>query len=131
MQIGHANIHTCSRSTVCDIFRTGSNRKIADQETSNFTSAGTASFRQKITYSSAGERNVFAHIILPPKDYLEESYHFITFITTNVEASSTSAADEESSGLYGCNGRPRRWRSRDRGSRDHLGGVLPPQTPPR
>lgn len=99
MQIGHANIHTCSRSTVCDIFRTGSNRKIADQETSNFTSAGTASFRQKITYSSAGERNVFAHIILPPKDYLEESYHFITFITTNVEASSTSAADEESSGL--------------------------------
>ncbi|GMF31279.1 unnamed protein product [Phytophthora fragariaefolia] len=99
MQIGHANIHTCSRSTVCDIFRTGSNRKIADQETSNFTSSGTASFRQKITYSTAGERNVFAHIILPPKDYLEESYHFITFITTNVEVSSTSVADGESSGM--------------------------------
>ncbi|KAE9014912.1 hypothetical protein PR003_g7578 [Phytophthora rubi] len=99
MQIGHANIHTCSRSTVCDIFRTGSSRKIADQETSNFTSAGTASFRQKISYSSAGERNVFAHIILPPKDYLQESYHFITFITTNVEASSTSVADTQSSGL--------------------------------
>jgi hypothetical protein len=99
MQIGHANIHTCSRSTVCDIFRTGSNRKIADQETSNFTSAGTASFRQKITYSSAGERNVFAHIILPPKNYLDESYHFITFITTTVEASTSSAAEEDSSGL--------------------------------
>ncbi|KAJ8535097.1 hypothetical protein ON010_g13642 [Phytophthora cinnamomi] len=99
MQIGHANIHTCSRSTVCDIFRTGSNRKIADQETSNFTSAGTASFRQKITYTSSGERNVFAHIILPPKDYLQESYHFITFITTNVEASTSSVADEGSSGM--------------------------------
>ncbi|KAF4320414.1 hypothetical protein BBO99_00005757 [Phytophthora kernoviae] len=99
MQIGHANIHTCSRSTVCDIFRTGSNRKIAEQETSNFTSAGTASFRQKITYSSSGERNVFAHIILPPTDYLKESYHFITFITTNVEESTTSVSDEESSGL--------------------------------
>ncbi|ETI45683.1 hypothetical protein F441_09774 [Phytophthora nicotianae CJ01A1] len=99
MQVGHANIHTCSRSTVCDIFRTGSNRKIADQETSNFTSSGTTSFRQKITYNSAGERNVFAHIILPPKDYLEESYHFITFITTNVEASTTSTADDDSSGL--------------------------------
>ncbi|GMF18437.1 unnamed protein product [Phytophthora lilii] len=100
MQIGHANIHTCSRSTVCDIFRTGSNRKIADQETSNFTSSGTASFRQKISYSSDGERNVFAHIILPPKDYLKESYHFITFITTNVEVSTTSTADDDdSSGL--------------------------------
>ncbi|KAG7395590.1 hypothetical protein PHYBOEH_003464 [Phytophthora boehmeriae] len=99
MQVGHANIHTCSRSTVCDIFRTGSNRKIADQETSNFTSAGTASFRQKVSYRDAGERNVFAHVILPPTDYLKESYHFITFITTNVEESTTSAADEDSSGL--------------------------------
>ncbi|KAI9987854.1 hypothetical protein PInf_024109 [Phytophthora infestans] len=99
MQVGHANIHTCSRSTVCDIFRTGSNRKIADQETSNFTSSGTASFRQKITYSSAGERNVFAHIILPPKDFLEKSYHFITFITTNVEDSITSTADADDGGL--------------------------------
>ncbi|KAL4133366.1 hypothetical protein PRIC2_003684 [Phytophthora ramorum] len=99
MEIGHANIHTCSRSTVCDIFRTGANRKIADQETSNFTSGGTASFRQKIVYNSDGERNVFAHIILPPKDYLQESYHFITFITTTVEASTTSTAEEGSSGL--------------------------------
>ncbi|RLN83976.1 hypothetical protein BBJ28_00009464 [Nothophytophthora sp. Chile5] len=98
-QIGHANIHTCSRSTVCDIFRTGSNRKISSQETSNFTSAGTASFRQKITYTTTGERNVFAHIILPPTDYLEESYHFITFITTTVEASTTSTATDEDSGL--------------------------------
>ncbi|KAG1686457.1 hypothetical protein DVH05_006596 [Phytophthora capsici] len=99
MQIGHANIHTCSRSTVCDIFRTGSNRKIADQETSNFTSSGTASFRQKIVYSSAGERNVFAHVILPPTDYLKESYHFITFITTNVEESTASTASSDDSGL--------------------------------
>ncbi|KAG3197862.1 hypothetical protein PC128_g6487 [Phytophthora cactorum] len=99
MQVGHANIHTCSRSTVCDIFRTGSNRKIADQETSNFTSSGTTSFRQKVTYNSAGERNVFAHIILPPKDFLKESYHFITFITTNVEASTSNTADSDSSGL--------------------------------
>ncbi|KAG7380289.1 hypothetical protein PHYPSEUDO_007565 [Phytophthora pseudosyringae] len=97
MEIGHANIHTCSRSTVCDIFRTGSNRKIADQETSNFTSSGTASFRQKVTYTSDGERNVFAHIILPPKDYLDKSYHFITFITTTVEASTTSTAQNDSS----------------------------------
>lgn len=99
MQIGHSNIHTCSRSTVCDIFRTGANRKIVDQETSNFTSAGTADFRQKITYNSAGDRNVFAHIILPPKDFLKESYHFITFITTNVEESTNSAAESEKSGL--------------------------------
>ncbi|KAL7684635.1 hypothetical protein Plhal304r1_c035g0110031 [Plasmopara halstedii] len=99
MQIGHSNIHSCSRSTVCDIFRTGANRKIVDQETSNFTSAGTADFRQKITYNSVGERNVFAHIILPPKDFLQESYHFITFVTTNVEASSSSLADSDSSGL--------------------------------
>ncbi|CAI5742345.1 unnamed protein product [Hyaloperonospora brassicae] len=99
MQIGHANIHTCSRSTVCDIFRPGSNRKIVDQETSNFTSAGTSSFRQRIMYGSPGERNVFAHIILPPKDYLKKSYHFITFLTTNVEASTTSAAADSSLGM--------------------------------
>ncbi|CAH0481709.1 unnamed protein product [Peronospora belbahrii] len=94
MQVGHANIHTCARSTVCDVFRAGGNRKIADQETANFTSEGTASFRQKITYNSAGERNVFAHIILPPKDYLKKSYHFVSFITTNVEASTSSAEDD-------------------------------------
>ncbi|CAI5737170.1 unnamed protein product [Peronospora destructor] len=99
MQIGHANIHTCLRSTVCDIFRTGSNRKIVDQESSNFTSAGTANFRQRITYNSDGERNVFAHIILPPKDYLKRSYHFVSFITTEVEASTTSAADDDRLGL--------------------------------
>ncbi|KAI9912747.1 hypothetical protein PsorP6_005339 [Peronosclerospora sorghi] len=98
MQIGHANVHACARSTVCDIFRPGSNRKIAEQETSNFTSAGTATFRQKLTYPSAGKRNVFAHIILPPTDYLNQSYHFITFMTTNVEASTKSAANSASSG---------------------------------
>ncbi|CAH0484307.1 unnamed protein product [Peronospora farinosa] len=99
MQIGHANIHTCLRSTVCDIFRTGANRKIVDQESSNFSSAGTASFRQRITYNSVGERNVFAHIILPPTNYLKRSYHFVSFITTNVEASTTSADNDDSSGL--------------------------------
>uniref|UniRef100_M4C169 RxLR effector candidate protein n=1 Tax=Hyaloperonospora arabidopsidis (strain Emoy2) TaxID=559515 RepID=M4C169_HYAAE len=99
MQIGHANIHTCSRSTVCDIFRPGGNRKIVDQETSNFTSTGTSTFRQRITYGSPGERNVFAHIILPPKDFLKKSYHFITFLTTNVEASTTNAAADDSSGM--------------------------------
>lgn len=96
-QIGHSNIHTCSRSTVCDVFRTGSNRKITDQETSNFT-GDSASFRQKISYDVSGEKNVFAHIILPPEDYLSESYHFITFITTDVETSTTSASSSDGSG---------------------------------
>jgi hypothetical protein len=96
-QIGHANVHTCSRSTVCDVFRTGSNRKISDQETSNFT-GDSASFRQKITYDVSGEKNVFAHIILPPSDYLNESYHFITFITTEIsDTSSTSSTSSSTS----------------------------------
>ncbi|TDH66680.1 hypothetical protein CCR75_002169 [Bremia lactucae] len=99
MEIGHANIHSCTRATVCDIFRTGANRKIVDQETSNFTSSGTASFRQKIVYHSAGERNIFAHIILPAKNFTKESYHFVTFITTNVLANASTEDKKASSGL--------------------------------
>lgn len=105
MQIGHANVHTCSSSSTCDVFRTGTNRKISDQETSNFT-GDSASFLQKVSYDVTGGKHVWAHVILAPVDYLNESYHFMAFITTTVSSSSsgesstsTTASSDTSSGL--------------------------------
>ncbi|TMW62776.1 hypothetical protein Poli38472_005394 [Pythium oligandrum] len=102
VQIGHANIHTCSRTTVCDIFRNGANRLISDQETSNFTD-DSATFTQRIAFPAEGEYNVFAHIVLPPKDAGSESYHFLTFMTTTIQTkvggSTGSTTDGSSSGM--------------------------------
>lgn len=95
VQIGHANVHTCSRTTVCDVFRTGSSRKITTQETSNFT-GDAATFHQKMYFDRAGEYNVFAHVIIPPANPLNASYHFITFMTTTIAA--TDASSSSSSG---------------------------------
>lgn len=92
VQIGHANVHTCSRTTVCDVFRTGSARKITEQETANFT-GDTATFRQKLAFDRGGDYNVFAHIIIPPANPQNSSYHFITFMTTTVVSTDASSAD--------------------------------------
>ncbi|TYZ66011.1 hypothetical protein PybrP1_004469 [[Pythium] brassicae (nom. inval.)] len=92
VQIGHANVHTCSRTTVCDVFRTGSARKITEQESANFT-GDAATFRQKFAFDRGGEYNVFAHIIIPPANPQNSSYHFITFMTATVAATGAGAAD--------------------------------------
>ncbi|KAJ0412226.1 hypothetical protein ATCC90586_006612 [Pythium insidiosum] len=95
VHIGHANIHTCSITTACDVFRNGANRKISDQETSNFTD-DSATFRQRIAFDREGEYNVFAHLVLPPKNPFNESYHFVVFTTTKVistDASTSKGAD--------------------------------------
>lgn len=90
VQIGHANVHTCSRTTVCDVFRTGSARKITDQESANFT-GDSATFRQKFAFERAGEYNVFAHVIIPPANPQNSSYHFITFMTATVVSAGADA----------------------------------------
>lgn len=96
VQIGHANVHTCSRTTVCDVFRTGSARKITAQETSNFT-GDSATFYQKMAFDRAGDYNVFAHVIIPPANPQNSSYHFITFMTATVAA--TGSSSNASSGM--------------------------------
>ncbi|GLE00346.1 hypothetical protein PINS_up009103 [Pythium insidiosum] len=100
VHIGHANIHTCSITTACDVFRNGANRKISDQETSNFTD-DSATFRQRIAFDREGEYNVFAHLVLPPKNPFNESYHFVVFTTTKVIATdaSTSKGATDSTGM--------------------------------
>uniref|UniRef100_K3WMU2 Uncharacterized protein n=1 Tax=Globisporangium ultimum (strain ATCC 200006 / CBS 805.95 / DAOM BR144) TaxID=431595 RepID=K3WMU2_GLOUD len=101
VQIGHANVHSCSRTTVCDVFRTGSSRKITTQETSNFT-GNSATFHQKLAFDRAGDYNVFAHIILPPANPLNASYHFITFTTSTIasaDSATTSSSGDSSSAL--------------------------------
>ncbi|GAB9469295.1 hypothetical protein Gpo141_00006576 [Globisporangium polare] len=96
VQIGHANVHTCSRTTVCDVFRTGSQRKITTQETSNFT-GDSATFHQKMYFDTSGDYNVFAHIIIPPVNPKNASYHFITFMTTTVASTDTTTTSSGTS----------------------------------
>lgn len=96
VQIGHANVHTCSRTTVCDVFRTGSARKITTQETSNFT-GDAATFHQKMSFDRSGDYNVFAHVIIPPVDPKNASYHFITFMTTTVVSTDSVAVSSGTS----------------------------------
>lgn len=90
VQIAHANVHACFRSTVCDIFRDGSNRRVSAQETSNFTAGTRATFNQKVNFNRAGEYNVFAHLILPPVNPLNETYHFLAFTTTMIDPITTT-----------------------------------------
>lgn len=96
VEIAHANIHTCTHTSTCDIFRTGSSRKISTQETSNF-SDDTATFLQDISYSTTTEYNVFAHIILPTSTPDNSSYHFMTFMTTTISSASSSSNSDSSS----------------------------------
>jgi hypothetical protein len=97
VQIPHANVHACSRSTLCDAFHDGANRRISNQETSNFTDEK-ATFTQKVTYAVAGEYNVFAHVVLPPKNVQNETYQFVTFTTTSISSNAAATSSAASSG---------------------------------
>ncbi|DAZ96848.1 TPA: hypothetical protein N0F65_008279 [Lagenidium giganteum] len=96
-EIAHANIHTCSKASKCDVFNDGTNRKVTEQEMYNFTN-NAAQFRHKIKYDHGGDYNVFAHLILPTETPSQDAYHFMIYTTTSVEADKPSDSGGMSSG---------------------------------
>ncbi|CCI42264.1 Ag1508 [Albugo candida] len=82
-EIVHANIHSCSHTTICDIFRSGADKKVATQETSNFTN-DESTFHQSISFDHGGEYTVFAHVILAGQNIRMQRYDIMVFTTTTV-----------------------------------------------